>query len=442
MDVMVLKLTQHGSIVGYLAGFKDGRNIMTFAPEFANNPSRPTFSLITHPDFLHAEKLLTTPWIKRQRLHPILSNLLPEGALRELLAQGLKIHTDNEFQLFTYLSLDLPGALVATPMESKNIPDYVLQSGGQAKIVTISTKQSTNHFSLAGVQMKFSMWEKDGRFHIADSGVLGDWIIKTPSTKHKFVPLNEYTAMRLAEIAGVDIPDIKLVKIDTLENLPAINLPNEKFAFAIRRFDRAEEKRIHMEDFAQVLVKYPHQKYNSANCEQIGKILYQYSGDSLRNVQQFARRLLVNILLANGDAHLKNWSLIYPDTITPELSPAYDIVTTRVYMGDEKQYALNMGKNKDWYKVLFTHFRAWADKADIPWKAIKPQLTDTLDKARTLWPEALNDLPMDDAQKRQLKQHWRSLQSDFRIDPEQNQQEIYSALKIKGHPGNSVKTTI
>lgn len=333
------------------------------------------------------------------------------------MAQCLKVHIDNEFQLFTYLGQDLPGALVATPTAPEQVPDYVLQSTGQAKIVTIGTKQRTNHFSLAGVQMKFSMREKDGRYQIAESGILGDWIIKTPSTKHKFVPLNEFSAMRLAEVAGVDIPDIKLVEIDTLDNLPAINLPNEKFAFAIRRFDRAEEKRIHMEDFAQLLVKYPYQKYSSANCEQIGKILYQYTGDSLRNVQQFARRLLVNILLANGDAHLKNWSLTYPDTITPELSPAYDIVTTRVYMGDEKQYALNMGKNKDWYNVLFTHFRAWADKADIPWKAIKPQLTDTLDKARTLWPGALNELPMDDAHKDQLREHWRSLQADFRIDP-------------------------
>jgi serine/threonine-protein kinase HipA len=417
MDVTVLELNLHGIIVGYLAGFRDGRNILTFAPEFANNPSRPTFSLITHPDFPNAEKLLTAPWIKRQRLHPVLSNLLPEGALRELLAQRLKVHIDNEFQLFTYLGQDLPGALVASPTDPEQIPDYVLQSTGQAKIVTIGTKQRTNHFSLAGVQMKFSMREKDGRYQIAESGILGDWIIKTPSTKHKFVPLNEFSAMRLAEAAGVDIPDIKLVEIDTLDNLPSINLPNEKFAFAIRRFDRAEEKRTHMEDFAQLLVKYPYQKYSSANCEQIGKILYQYTGDSLRNVQQFARRLLVNILLANGDAHLKNWSLTYPDTITPELSPAYDIVTTRVYMGDEKKYALNMGNNKDWYNVLFTHFRAWADKADIPWKAIKPQLTDTLDKARTLWPGALNELPMDDAHKDQLREHWRSLQADFRIDP-------------------------
>jgi len=76
-----------------------------------------------------------------------------------------------------------------------------------------------------------------------------------------------------------------------------------------------------------------------------------------------------------------------------------------------------MGKNKDWYKVRFAHFKAWADKADIPWKAIKPQLIDTLDKARTLWPKALTDLCMDDTQKNQLKEHWRSLQSDFRIDP-------------------------
>lgn len=81
-----------------------------------------------------------------------------------------------------------------------------------------------------------------------------------------------------------------------------------------------------MEDFAQVLVKYPHEKYNSANYEQIGRVLYEFSGDALADVQQFARRLLVNILLANGDAHLKNWSLQYEDKVTPRLSPAYDIV--------------------------------------------------------------------------------------------------------------------
>lgn len=133
------------------------------------------------------------------------------------------------------------------------------------------------------------------------------------------------------------------------------------------------------------------------------------------NAQQFARRLLVNILLANGDAHLKNWSLIYPDTITPELSPAYDILTTRVYIEGEKKFALNLGKNKEWYNATLDHFRSWAEKSDIPWRAIRPQLDDTLDKARTLWPQVLKELPMDDGHKNQLKQHWQALSNDFKI---------------------------
>ena len=163
--------------------------------------------------------------------------------------------------------------------------------------------------------------EKDGRYNLSRGNALGDWIIKTPSTKHKNVPLNEYTAMSLAAMAGVDIPKIKLVDLDKLDNLPPINLPDEKQGFAIKRFDRSEHERIHMEDFAQILVKYPHEKYGSANYEQIGRVIYRYSGDDLADAQQLARRLLVNILLANGDAHLKNWSLLYRDQITPRLSP-------------------------------------------------------------------------------------------------------------------------
>jgi len=417
VEVSALKLSLHGVTVGYLSGYKGGRTALTFSPAFISNSSRPTFSLTTHPDFPNVDKLLIEPWAKRQqRLHPVLSNLLPEGALRELLAQGLKTHIDNEFELFAYLGQDLPGALIATSIEPNEIPEYLLNTTGQVKVVKTSLQDNASHFSLAGVQMKFSMREKEGRYQIAKSGELGDWIIKTPSTKHAHVPLNEFTAMRLAELAGIDIPEIKLVELSSLDKLPPINLPDEKLAFAIKRFDRNDGQRIHMEDFAQVLVKYPHQKYDSANYEQIGKIIYQYTGDSLGNVQQFARRLLVNILLANGDAHLKNWSLIYPDTITPELSPAYDIVTTRVYMNDETKFALNLGKNKEWYKATFEHFQTWAEKAGIPWRAIKPHLEDTLDKARTLWPKALVELPMDEAHKRQLKEHWQALSNDFRVE--------------------------
>lgn len=413
--VSVLKLTLHEATVGFLAGYRDGRNILTFAPEFAANEARPTFSLITNPAFPKAEEIVNKTWARRQKLHPVLSNLLPEGALRAYLAQALKTHTDNEFELFAHLGQDLPGALIATTIEPDNIPGYVLDAAAKGTAVKSLAQEKQNRFSLAGVQMKFSMQERDGRYQIAETGALGDWIIKTPSTTHKHVPLNEYTAMHLADLAGVSIPDIRLVEMDKLEQLPEINLPNEHYAFAIRRFDRHEGKRVHVEDFAQILVQYPQEKYRAANYQQIGRVLYDYSEDGLDDVQQLARRLLVNILLANGDAHLKNWSVIYPDTITPVLSPAYDIVTTRVYMGDERDFALNLGKGKDWYQASMEQFKYWADKAEIPWRAIRPHLLDTMDRARDQWPSALNELPMDDTHKEGLKAHWDNLHPDFRI---------------------------
>ena len=415
-EVNVLQLTIHGALAGYLVGFKNGRNVLSFTDTFKNNPERPTFSLITNPKFPSASKLMAEPWARNQRLHPVLSNLLPEGSLRGLIAQGLKVHVDNEFHILSYLGEDLPGAIEATSMEPEDVPDYVLNTHGKAKAVKFDKVTQENKFSLAGVQMKFSMKEKDGRYNLSKGNVLGDWIIKTPSTKHKFVPLNEYTAMSLAGLVGVDIPEIKLVELDKLDNLPQINLPDEKQAFAIKRFDRADDQRIHMEDFAQILVKYPHEKYTSANYENIGKVIYDFSGDGLADAQQFARRLLVNILLANGDAHLKNWSLLYPDKITPRLSPAYDIVTTNVYIKNETQYALNLGKTKEWYVASIAHFRSWADKSGIPWRAIKPHLDDMLNKARELWPEALETLPMNDEHKAGLKAHWGRLHEDFKID--------------------------
>jgi len=414
-EINVLRLTLHGRLVGYLAGFHNGRNVLSFADEFKNDTSRPTFSLITHPDFPRANKLMAEPWARNQRLHPALSNLLPEGSLRELIAQGLKVHVDNEFQLLSYLGEDLPGALIADPMEPEDVPDSVLATHGNARAVKFEKVTQENKFSLAGVQMKFSMKGKDGRYNLSRGDELGDWIIKTPSTKHKDVPVNEYTAMRLASLVEVDIPEIRLVELDKLDNLPPINLPDENLAFAIKRFDRENDRRIHMEDFAQVLVKYPHEKYNAASYEQIGRILYEFSGDGLADVQQFARRLLVNILLANGDAHLKNWSLLYADQVTPRLSPAYDIVTTSVYMDGERHYALNLGKTKEWYEASFANFQSWANRAGVPWRAIKPHIDDAMEKARSLWPRALKELPMNEGHKQRLKDHWSDLHEDFQI---------------------------
>ena len=101
-------------------------------------------------------------------------------------------------------------------------------------------------------------------------------------------------------------------------------------------------------------------------------------------------------------------------------SPAYDIVTTSVCIDAETQYALNLGKTKEWFSVTERHFQAWANKSGIPWRAIKPHIDDAMEKARDLWPEALESLPMDAGHKEKLKEHWGKLHDDFRIEIRQS----------------------
>jgi serine/threonine-protein kinase HipA len=123
----------------------------------------------------------------------------------------------------------------------------------------------------------------------------------------------------------------------------------------------------------------------------------------------------VNILLANGDAHLKNWSVIYTNPHRPMLSPAYDIVSTLPYVQGETEFALNLAKNKNWYQANMASFETWSDRVDVPWQAVKVHIIDTLDKARNIWPQLLTELPMHDEHKNALRLHWAQLHEDFRL---------------------------
>lgn len=413
----VLKISLQEITVGYLMGYRNGKNAFIFDQNYQNDANRLTLTLTTYNEFPKSMNLLKEVWRKKQKLHPVFSNLLPEGSLREWLSRELKIHNDNEFPLLALLGRDLPGAIVATAMKPEDIPDYVVRSQKGAVAIEMVVPEKENRFSLAGEQMKFSMKEnKDGRYHVSQEGELGSWIIKTPSTRHQFVPMNEYTAMSLASSVGVDVPDMRLIKVKALEKLPPINLPDEELAYAIKRYDRGEDGiRIHAEDFAQVFFNYPHDKYHSANYEQIARALYIYSARPLLDIQQMAIRLLVNILVGNGDAHLKNWSLIYNGGFQPELSPAYDILSTHVYIEKEKDFALNLVGNKSWHQANFSHFEKWAKKSKLPWKAILPTLEDVMTKARAIWPEMLEKSGLTDAHKASMKAHWRSLHKDFKI---------------------------
>ncbi|MFA6700369.1 MAG: HipA N-terminal domain-containing protein [Thiomicrospira sp.] len=120
--VEALHIFLHGHSVGVLSHYQGGKNIFTFDPTFREAPayfSAPTFSLgqKMDDDFFHS------PWVTNQRLHPIFSNLLPEGVLRTWMAQSLKTHQDNEFVLLANVGRNLPGAIEAWPITQGRIPD-------------------------------------------------------------------------------------------------------------------------------------------------------------------------------------------------------------------------------------------------------------------------------------------------------------------------------
>lgn len=85
-------------------------------------------------------------------------------------------------------------------------------------------------------------------------------------------------------------------------------------------------------------------------------------------------------------------------------------------MDNEHTSALNLARQKNWYQTSMESFEGWARQADIPWRLIWPHLEDTLDRARTHWPQTLRELPMLEQHQQQLRRHWQLLHEDFQID--------------------------
>ena len=307
--VQALEVRLGETLVGVLTHLGNEALIFTFDRTYIEAGSdRPTLSL----GFKSADGGLveqTRP--TRVRLPPFFSNLLPEAHLREYLAARGGIHPEREFFLIWLLGADLPGAIVVRTVDGAAPP-----AEDEAHPRAHAAEQPLR-FSLAGVQLKFSaLMETSKGLTLPVTGVGGDWIVKLPSPRFEAVPENEYAMMTLAKAVGLDVPEVRLVATKDIGRLPP-DLP-EAFgqSLAVRRFDRPHAReRIHMEDFAQVFGVYPENKYRKASYGSIARVLWLEAGDEA--VTEYTRRLAFNVLIGNADAHLKNWSLIYPDRRTP-----------------------------------------------------------------------------------------------------------------------------
>lgn len=160
-----------------------------------------------------------------------------------------------------------------------------------------------------------------------------DYIVKFSS---RFDPKNiaelEYKYMSLAREAGIDIPEIKLV---------TSKLGNKYFL--IKRFDRNNDKKIHMISVAALLevdFRAPSLDYNELI--KLTRVLTRNDNDVL----QMFKRMVFNVLIDNQDDHAKNFSFIYDDNNKIyRLSPAYDITPGKTYYGEHTTSVNGKGKN-------------------------------------------------------------------------------------------------
>ena len=378
----------HEKPIGTFILLPGDRTMFAFDEAYINDQNRPTLSL----SFKSSTGDLITDIKPRQtRLPPFFSNLLPEGPMREFLAKRAGIKTEREFFLILALGHDLPGAvtvrktgeLQAQPLKRQKIEN------------SVGAPQNPLYFSLAGVQFKFSAIKKAaGGLTIPTHGDGGSWIVKLPSATFDFVPENEFAMMKLAGQVGIQVPKVELIPIDRISGLPIEFSAMKGNALAVERFDRQPDgTAIHMEDFAQVFGQYPERKYERANYRNIAEIIRAECHQS--DIAEFVRRLVFNTLIGNGDMHLKNWSLIYPDRRQAKLAPAYDILSTIPYI-KEANTALNLVRTRDMTGLSLERLSHFSVKAGLPKEVVLQTAVDTVKAFLKIWKEGdvLNNLPI------------------------------------------------
>lgn len=320
------------------------------------------------------------------RLPTWFSNLLPEGRMREWVARDRGVSASREMELLLRLGTDLPGGVEI--IEDGGEPD---SSAFEGLTNTASDHPSADEhswkFSLAGVGMKFSMLQVGDRLTVPATGLLGDWIVKLPDSRHPHVPQNEFAMMSLAAATGINTPEHSLVSKRDLPSLPDIAWPSgENVAYRVMRFDRpAQTVRVHMEDFCQIRGFYPEQKYEGT-FETVASLAYRRH-DKV-SLQEFCRRMTFNVLIGNGDAHLKNWSLLYRDGRTASLSPAYDLVSTAPYFEgsqDKENLGLKFGGSRRFVDVRLRSFVRLQEKLGAADANLPGVVRDTVERFESAW---------------------------------------------------------
>lgn len=405
--------------VGSLFEVDDGRVYFRFDDEYCDAPGRPVLSQsYKAANEIQTQKQLRDVALKENRgngswgLPPFFQNLLPEGQLRKHLMELGNFVPHDEFGLLGFCGLSLPGGVTAlSEKHDEEALGRLIAQGKDSYEMSSAQMPTPEGVSLSGVQPKIELVQASGGRYVMRSkdGAGAHFIGKLPASDYPLMPEVEYSSMKLAEAAGVNICQFELLPLsDIKDNLPFGLREDAENFLLVHRFDRdaaTPTHRLHMEDFAQATATPSGNKY-SGTYAAMGRLLATRSMYGADDALELLRRIKVNELLGNFDAHLKNFSLLYtPETHQFYLSPAYDIVAYAAYTTGTGHALAILPDQKPRQLLTPAAVRGLANIWEIPEPKLTKVLVDTVDKAMTLWPELLPDLPLTPSHQARIESH-------------------------------------
>lgn len=258
-----------------------------------------------------------------------------------------------------------------------------------AKLHTVGLAM-VGHTSLSGIQKKISVNLSADRATLQFAMEGDRYILKPQTNTYPALPENEHLTTRLAELVGIATAPNGLVL-----------LKDGSAAFIVARFDRTSDRhKLRLEDFCQLAELSPKQKYEGS-AELCVRLLRKYASEPVIEVLKLYRQLVFGWWTGNGDLHLKNLALLAGTDGRQRLSPAFDLVCTRLVIADDP-LAMSVCCKKD--RLSRDTWLSFAEYCALPRRAAERVLAEhigALDAALAL--VAQSYLPQD------MKKEYRTL---------------------------------
>ncbi|KAF0221590.1 MAG: serine/threonine-protein kinase [Geobacteraceae bacterium] len=327
----------------------------------------------------NAQVSLTMPvrlesWVSRG-LHPIFQMNMPEGALLDAIRRAIaKLAGEDDLTILRVTGgnqvgrnrFSLPEDTAPGIVETVESMDDMLSYPDTRELFHELVSKYALSSGVSGVQPKVMLDATE-----RGAAAVGGYIVKSWGAEYPCLAANEFFCMTVAQKAGLTVPEFRISENGGL--------------FVTKRFDvAADGTPLGFEDMCSLQALGTTEKYNSTY-ERVAKSIRDFvSGENLQSArEQFFASLVLSNMVRNGDAHLKNFGVLYNYPGAPvHLAPVYDVVTTTAYITRDVP-ALSLAGTKKWWqrkmleKFAVTHLAIPIGRAGQIFQAIAEALIDT-----------------------------------------------------------------